>query len=31
MPKKAVKQTSWNNVAGWYDEHLSQAADTYQL
>lgn len=31
MTKKTVKQTSWESVAGWYDEHLSQTADNYQV
>ncbi len=24
------KDTSWEKVAGWYDEHLEKSADTYQ-
>lgn len=29
MPQKP-KSTSWDNVAGWYDEHLEKNEDTYQ-
>ncbi len=30
MKSRPSKNTSWNNVAGWYDELLEHSKDTYQ-